>query len=217
MRPEPPPAPIGALPLPDTGFAHPGRGFDALTLVRWAAWVAFGVVTAVAVGVTAGAAVPASVPQEAALLLLLFFVTVLVGSSLQTFGPGTPGSGTTEASRTVDVGSTAALALALTPGLRPGVGLAPMLLVVAVGAVGLLLGGVSAVGHRGVVGLRLVVGRALPRVVTVAALMLLLTHAGASDPASPALPTLNPQARVIALLAIVYLALLLEAPLRLVL
>lgn len=210
------PATTGSIPLPDPGLADPDRSADAFTVARVLAWVAFGVVTALAVAVTAapGGSGPAAESSSQPLLLLLFFVTIVVGSSMQTFGTTTQASGTAEASRTVDVGSTAALALAVTPGLRPGTGLLPVALLVVLAAVGLFLGGTMAVRSLGATGLRLVCGRAVPRVVTVAGLTLLLTDAGAVAPLDSTLPAVSAQARAMALLAVLYGALLLEAPLR---
>ncbi|GAB48442.1 HD-GYP domain-containing protein [Mobilicoccus pelagius] len=192
-------------------FAHERRerGFRIATGGIWLLLVA--VVGAAVVGVARPDTF--DVAQEW-LMLALFLATITAGASMQT--PVLPGRGPgpAEPSRTIDVGATAALALTVDHGLTDHHAAPSTVLVVAVAAVGLVVGGLLAARSFSGRALAAVLRRYLPRIVTVAGLVVLLRDLGAARPLRAALLEAPPQAGAVVLLAMIYGALILEVPLR---
>lgn len=176
------------------------RAAVAVTGVFFAAGVVLAVLAALG-------ASPAGAPQaDGTLLLLIYFAAILFGATLQVHESD-------ESSHMVDVGGTAALALSITYALPAGPVTPGVSWVVGVSAAGLIGGGILS-GLMSPVGLSAVVGRALPRVVSVA-ILATLVHGRMDDSEIGDLLRQEPgNAVAVFLLALVYLVLLLEAPLR---
>lgn len=203
------------IPLPDNGPAVRRRA-DAFTVATWVAWAVFGLVTALAVAVAAGDPTGLPALHGDGLLLVLFLATIVVGSSLRNDDAVTRMSGTTRAggaSRTVDVGATAALALSVTTGLGHA-GWGSPWIALGVSAVGLVVGGILASRSVTPAGWSPVWWHAAPRLVTVVVLSAILAGVGATHPFRAAVGAVPPQVGALALLTVVYAVLILEAPLR---
>lgn len=138
--------------------------------------------------------------------LLVFFATILFGATVHAYQSD-------QASRMVDFGATAALALSVTHGV-PGLVIDPgMGWILAVTIVGLVGGGLLCRWSSGFA-VTQVIARALPRIVTVAILAVLLHSTHPAGVYIHVLQREGPQGFASALVAILYAALLVEAPMR---
>ncbi|WP_052465870.1 HD-GYP domain-containing protein [Mobilicoccus massiliensis] len=158
--------------------------------------------------ISASGAWPAEGPWGGeALLLLLFFSTILSGSTMQRYDRG-------RSTRTVDVGATAALALTAVFALPSHAVDLSTSQIVAVVALGLVGGGIigTPAPHRPA--LALVLRRTLPRILTVAVLSFFLRDLGGSHALLEVLQTGSAKITALLLLALLYVALVVEAPVR---
>ncbi|MDO5628013.1 MAG: HD domain-containing protein [Mobilicoccus sp.] len=141
-------------------------------------------------------------------LLVVFFLTIIAGATVHAYGSD-------YASRLVDVGGTAALALAVTYALPSGPVDPGTPAVIAVTVAGLVGGGLIAAQHLGATA-SLVLRRATPRCVAVAALSLLWRDVpwGESASLSTHLPGRPGTTIALALFILLFTVVLIEAPLR---